>query len=147
MLNKITGYGSIKSTGVKKPSGTTASTAFSELLESAAAEETSPPAPLFDVSATTAVNNMLALQEISEDDVKRRKLVQQGKNMLDVLENLRRQLLAGAIPAHTLVELGRQLSIEKQLVADPKLIEIMDDIELRVAVERAKLEAAFSNGD
>jgi hypothetical protein len=145
MLNKITGYGPVKSTGTtKKTSGTAASSVFASLLGVSDSEETAPAAQLSDVSATAAIGNMLALQEISEEDVKRRKLVQQGKNMLDILENLRRQLLVGSIPAHTLVEMERQLSVHRQEVTDPKLTEVMDDIELRLAVELAKLENAFS---
>jgi hypothetical protein len=144
MLNKITGYGPVKSAGTtKKTSGTAASSAFSSLLGLSDAEGAAPPTQLSDVSATSAIGNMLALHEISEEDIKRRKVMQQGKNMLDTLENLRRQLLMGEIPAHTLVELGRQLSVQRQQVMDPKLMEVMDEIELRVAVELAKLESAF----
>jgi hypothetical protein len=146
MLNKITGYGPVKSTGgTKKTGGTVATSAFASLLGLSDTEETTPAAQLSDVSTTSAVGNMLALQEISEEEVKRRRLVQQGKNMLDTLENLRRQLLMGGVPAQTLVELSRQLSIQKQQVADPKLMEIMDEIELRLAVELAKLESAFNS--
>jgi len=144
MLNKITGYGSVKSAETTKRAGkTAASGVFSTLLGLTETEETTPTTQLSDVAATTAIGNMLALQEISEDDIKRRKLVQQGKNMLDELENLRRGLLMGTIPSSMLQALARQLSIQKQQVVDPKLMEIIDDIELRVAVELAKLENAF----
>jgi hypothetical protein len=145
MLNKITGYGPVKSTGAtKKTGGTAAAGAFASLLGLSDTEETIPTTQTSDVAATSALSSMLALQEISEEEIKRRKVVQQGKNMLDVLENLRRQLLAGGIPAETLVAMGRQLSVQRQQVADPKLMEVMDDIELRLAVELAKLEAAFN---
>jgi len=147
MLNKITGYAPVKSTGSAKKTGkSAASSAFASLLGLSETDEAAPTTQLSDVAATAAVGNMLALQEISEDDVKRRKLVQQGKNMLEELENLRRQLLMGKIPGSMLQTLARQLSIQRQQVADQKLMDILDDIELRVAVELAKLESAFDSG-
>lgn len=143
MLTRITRYGSVKSTGVAKKTGSSSAVGhFSELLEAASIDETVPVTQLSDVAAASAVSNMLSLQEISDEDVRRKKLVQQGKNMLDVLENLRQQLLIGHISAHTLQDLNRQLSIKKQSISDPRLMEVLEDIELRVAVELAKLEQA-----
>ena len=139
---KISGYGSIKSgSGVAKPSAAGASvSSFADILAASETQEASQAGPLSDVAATAALNNLLALQEISEEDVKRKKLTQQGKNMLDSLDVLRRQLLAGVIPRATLQDLSRQLSMQKQTVIDPELRAIIDDIELRAAVELAKLQ-------
>jgi hypothetical protein len=140
---KITGYGTIGSTtGPTKRSGVSPTSSFADVLAATEAENAAPASSLTDVAATAALNNLLALQEISEEDVKRKKLAQQGKNMLDSLEKLRMQLLAGTVPAHTMQELSRQLSLQKQEVIDPQLRAIIDDIELRTAVELAKLEAA-----
>ena len=50
-----------------------------------------------------------------------KKLIQRGNSMLDTLEQLRRRLLLGTLPPHVLLDLGRQLSIQKQTVMDPKL--------------------------
>lgn len=147
MLGKITGYGSVKSaSNVKRRGNVSSAKSFSELLAATGAEETAAVSSLNDVAAASAINNMLSLQEISGEDVRRRKLAQQGKNMLDELENLRRDLLIGAIPGERLQGLARQLSIQKQQVADPRLAALIDDIELRVAVELAKLEMASSGG-
>jgi hypothetical protein len=143
MLNKITGYAPVKSTGGAKKTGSAGGVgAFAQLL--GLADEAAPVTQLSDVAAASALGNMLSLQEISEEDIRRKKLVQQGKNMLDVLEELRRRLLTGAIPVHMLRDLERHISIQKQNVNDPRLAETIDDIELRVAVELAKLENAFS---
>lgn len=143
MLNKVGKYGSVKGTGgVKRKGGTAAAGAFSELLALSSAGETAAAGALSDVAATAAVNNMLALQEISDEDVRRHKLVQQGRHMLDSLEELRHKLLIGAVPAATLQALERQMSIQKQSVTDPKLTALIEEIEIRVAVELAKLERA-----
>ena len=61
---------------------------------------------------------------------------------MDALEDIRRDLLAGGIPMHRLTELKRQISVQKQFVSDPRLNELIEDIELRAAVELAKLEMA-----
>jgi hypothetical protein len=46
-----------------------------------------------------------------------------------------------------LQDLSRHLSVQRQHLNDPRLMEVMDDIELRVAVELAKLENAFHSGN
>lgn len=140
---KISGFGSItSSSGVNKRRGTGAASGFADVLSAAEAAEAGQAASVSDVAATAGINNLLALQEISEEDVHRRKLVQQGNNMLDALEKLRRQILIGAVPQQTLVDIGRQLSVQKQSVSDPHLAALIEDIELRAAVELAKLQVA-----
>src|SRR5438132_987314 len=119
---KVTGYGSINSANsTGKRRGSAAVGGFADLLAATEAGDMSASAPVSDTAATSALSNLLSLQEISEEDVQRKKLVQQGKNILDVLENLRRQLLIGTMPPHILQDLSRQLSVQKQLVNDPKL--------------------------
>lgn len=141
---KITGFGSIKSTGSVKKRGSASSVSnFAELLSLAEASEAAGANASSEVTHTAALNNLLALQEISEEDVKRQKLMRQGSNLLDILEKLRHQLLMGTIPAHLLVDLSRNISLQKQFVTDPKLNSIIEDIELRAAVELAKFEAAI----
>jgi len=111
---KITGYGSINSANAPKKTGSTSSaSSFADLLAAAETEEAGPVIQASDIAATAALNNLLALQEISEEDIQRKKLMQQGKSMLDELEKLRQQLLIGTIPMHTLKDLGRQLTLKK----------------------------------
>ena len=144
---KISGSEPIKPAGGTKRTSSSSSAGgvrFADLL--AGAQEASAP-HVSDVGATAAVSNLLAMQEITEEEVRRKKLLQQGRNIVDVLENLRHQLLIGAVPMHTLRDLARNLAIQKQQVTDPKLMELMADIELRAAVELAKLEMAAGAND
>lgn len=141
MLNKVTGYGPIKSAGnVKGKKGVSGTSSFADILSASSTDETSAAVP---ISATNPVGNMLLLQEVSEEEVRRKRLVRRGHDMLDILETLRRRLLEGRIPADMLAALERQLSAQKQTVMDPQLLELIEDIELRVAVELAKLENAL----
>lgn len=78
---KITGYGSIATTsGLKKRGDVPQAGDFSSLLGAAEAEEASCASAAGEVAATSALSNLLALQELSEEDAHRRKLVQKGKS-------------------------------------------------------------------
>jgi hypothetical protein len=48
-------------------------------------------------------------------------------------------LLLGTIPASRLESLAQQIRAKREQVSDPRLDQILDDIELRAAVELAKL--------
>jgi hypothetical protein len=147
---KISGFEPIKQTGKAEKRGSTSSVSgggFAALLGLSDAQEAAPVSHAGDVAATAALNNLLALQEISEEEVKRKKLLQQGKNTLDALEALRQQLLIGSLPMQVLRDISRNIAIEKQVVTDPHLMALMADIELRAAVELAKLEVAIERKD
>jgi hypothetical protein len=142
---KVTGYGTIRpTTTTRKPGQTSSTTSFSDYLSAAETAEATSAGTVSDVSATNSLSGLLALQEITEEERRKQRLVKRGSGMLDSLENLRQQLLIGAIPADMLSELAAQLEQEKQQVDDPNLIMLLEDIELRVAVELAKLEVAFA---
>ncbi len=146
-ITKVSGYGSIGGAGaIKKRGEASPAGNFADLLAASGAEESGAVSATGDVAAA-ALSNLLALQEISEEDIQRRKLVQQGKTMLEVLENLRRQLLIGTLPPHLLQDLNRQLSLHRQKTADPQLNALIEDIELRAAVELAKLEMATKGAE
>ena len=144
-IMKIGEFNPIKNaTALKKRGGvsSSSSTSFADVLGAFTSEEPASASSMSDVAAASAVNTMLSLQEISEEDVRRKKLILQGKSLLDTLEAIRSRLLTGTISRSLLSDLGRQLSIQRQGVADPHLITLMDEIELRAAVELAKLEKA-----
>ena len=140
---KITGYGSIQNAGnIKKRGDASQVGNFADLLAASGSEESSGVSASGDVAAT-GLTNLLALQEVSEEDIQRKKLIQQGKGLVDILERLRQQLLIGTLPTGLLMDLGRQLALHKQKSADPQLNALIEDIELRAAVELAKLETAL----
>ena len=146
MHMKVTGFGTVSAnSSVHKRRNTGSVGGFSDMLSAAETPETAHTGGLSEVSATPSMSSLLALQEISEEDVQRRKAVAQGHGMLDELEKLRRQLLQGGIPPQTLSDISRQLSLQKQQIMDPVLTAIIEDIELRTAVELAKLEMAAAS--
>jgi len=63
-----------------------------------------------------------------------------AEDMLDRLEELRLGLLAGEIPREKLESLERLVQEQRGAVSDPRLSDLLDEIELRARVELAKLD-------
>ncbi len=85
------------------------------------------------------VDALLALQSVGENGGRRAKAVKRGNSMLDILEDLRLDLLAGNVSEPKLRKL---LNLVRDK-ADPgsedhALADLLDDIELRARVELAK---------
>jgi hypothetical protein len=89
----------------------------------------------------TDLSTVLALQE-TPDSTRgraRKRAQERGKMMLDHLEEIRMGLLLGTIPMSKLEQLAQLIRAKREQIDDPKLLEILDEIELRAAVELAKL--------
>jgi len=82
---------------------------------------------------------LLSLQELPDALAGRRRAVQRGSSLLDRLEDLRLGLLAGIVPRERLQQLAELAQSARDGVDDPRLAELLDQIDLRVAVELAKL--------
>jgi hypothetical protein len=126
---------------VRKSGGSSASgsTGFAKALND------SQPAhsPQMPVSVGFAdLSTMLALQE-APDSTHRSRAKQRAKErcnlMLDHLEEIRMGLLLGTVPMSKLEQLATLVRGKRDQIDDPKLLEILDEIELRAAVELAKL--------
>jgi hypothetical protein len=90
--------------------------------------------------AVAGVGALLALQEVPDAAEQRREAVHRSNDILDELEQLRLGLLTGSVPRPRLQRLMRLLRDRPGEYADPRLDSIIADIELRAAVELAKLE-------
>ena len=84
------------------------------------------------------IDGILALQEVDEDGRGRNPHVERGEEMLDRLDEIRAGLLTGKINSHSLEQLLAQVRSRSQDFTDPKLREILAEIELRAAEELAK---------
>lgn len=89
------------------------------------------------VSASTAIDAILALQAVEDPLFAKRKAVKRGQNMLDVLEEIKADLLAGKVNEGRLNRLMAFVTQAKEQ-SDPKLDALIADIELRAKVELAK---------
>jgi hypothetical protein len=95
--------------------------------------------------ATLAPSGLLALQGVPDPAVeRRRRAIRSAHALLDALDEARRGLLAGVIPVATLQRLRGGLREGAAIEADAGLRSVLNSIEVRSAVEAAKLEAATS---
>jgi hypothetical protein len=88
-----------------------------------------------------SVDAIFAVQEADDQSGQRarRLSIQYGGDVLDDLENLRRDLLLGSIEKDKLSSLAQKMRAHRRQADDPRLNEIIDEIELRAEVEIAKL--------
>jgi len=87
------------------------------------------------------VNALLALQEVDDSLNGRAKARQRAADILDELDQLRDGLLAGTLPREAVVRLAQLVRSHRPDVDDPRLKDVLDEIELRAEVELAKLDS------
>lgn len=84
------------------------------------------------------IDALLALQEVDEQSERRKKAARHGHTLLDSLEAVRADLLAGVVSEDRLERLAHTVSL-RQESGDPAIDSVLEEIELRVKVELAKL--------
>jgi len=104
------------------------------------ADEESSGAPVARAPTLSPVGALLALQEVEGHVNGRQQGMRRGHILLDRLEGIRHALLVGAIPRDQLRTLAEAARQQRPAVEDRRLGQILDEIELRVAVELAKLD-------
>ncbi len=117
--------------GSAKPGG------FSKVL--AADAEALPASTVSGGAALGPVDALLTLQEVSEDPGGRYRGRRRGEALLDQLDELRLGLLVGSLPLATVERLAAVAEAKRGQVDDPQLARVLDEIEIRAAVELAKL--------
>jgi hypothetical protein len=88
----------------------------------------------------STVDNLFLLQEVGDQAGGRKRAVQRGSSLLDRLDDIRIGLLTGSLPRGQLENLRQMAKDQLDQVDDPQLAAILSDIDLRVAVELAKLD-------
>ncbi|RZJ40229.1 MAG: flagellar assembly regulator FliX [Brevundimonas sp.] len=103
-----------------------------------AAAPSSAPAAASAMSGVAGMNALMALQGVETATERRRRAVRRGSGLLDRLDELKLALLSGEAGEGALERLGRTLKEERPEDADPALTSLLDQIDLRAAVELAK---------
>jgi hypothetical protein len=98
--------------------------------------------PVTPAAPSQSVNSVVAIQTVGDatSGPANARARQWGLDTLDQLEQIRTDLLIGAIPKERLMNLARMVSERRQHAEDAGLNQLLDDIELRVRVEIAKYE-------
>jgi hypothetical protein len=134
---EIKGTGRIETSAVKrKTSASAAASGFtvSDTPADAHAQIVAGPGPI------AALDSILMLQGLDDSTQGKSKGLAHGEQLLDLLDSVRDGLLAGGIPRATLNKLAAAVTRRHEVFADPKLQDVLDQIELRAHVELAKLE-------
>lgn len=92
------------------------------------------------VSGVADVSALMALQGVEDPTERRRRAIRRGGGLLDRLDELKLALLSGEAGEGALERLGRGLREERPIDADPELNRLLDQIDLRAAVELAKAD-------
>lgn len=91
------------------------------------------------VSHAGSLDGLLAVQAEEDGQERKRRQARRGHDLLDGLDRLKAALLAGRVSPAELERLKAMLSARREATDDPRLDEVLAHIELRAAVELAKL--------
>lgn len=118
-----------------KRSGTASASAadFAKALEEATARQAPQP-----VGPAHPIDAVLAVQEVPDATTARRRAKRRAEQLLGALDQIRHDILIGAIPRSRLKALSEVVKVQRAVVDDPQLQQVLDEIELRAAVELAK---------
>lgn len=132
---KISGSGPVQTTPIRRRDAASRSSgAFAnELAGDIATREAAAPAE------PPSIGTLLSIQEVGDPLTERRQAVRRGEDLLERLDELRHGLLIGAYPKEKLDQLLVLVRRQRNRVVDPRLQEVLCDIELRAAVELAKM--------
>lgn len=97
------------------------------------------------VAALSSVDALIALQEVPDATTGRARAARRGRDMLDMLEDLRDGLLTGSVSRAILQRLLTLVNVKREAFIDPALADVLNEIDLRARVELAKLNFADAN--
>ena len=99
------------------------------------------PQQIAGTSGISVVDAIFATQMVDGEEEKqiKKKLIKRGNLLVDKLEEIRDALLVGYIDKENLIDIARLVKEQKIESKDPKLHNIISEIELRIEVEIAKL--------
>ena len=92
-----------------------------------------------------SIDALLALQgvgAVESPEERRRRAVKRGHTALDLLDEMKIGLLSGRLDPATLLKLKTAAASLKDLSGDPRVDQVLAEIDLRVEVELAKVESA-----
>ena len=97
------------------------------------------PSPMVALRTVGGIDALIALQGIEDPVERRRRAVKHGRRALDALDELKLGLLAGTLDQATLLRLKSVAADLKEGSGDDRLDQVLGEIDLRVAVELAKV--------
>jgi hypothetical protein len=135
---KIEGPSGPSSAGAARGAGRTAAGGFSlsgagETAEAAEAQR------MAGLDGVMTVSALLALQGVEDPLHRRKRAMGRASRLLDILDDLKVAMLEGRASPSTLDNLARAVREQREDTDDPRLNDVLNQIETRAAVELAKL--------
>ena len=127
---------SVSSAKAKKSAGSSQS--FASYLSQTTGPKSQAVGGASNISVADAIFSTQMVGSEEEREIKR-KLIKRSSELLGKLEDIRDGLIMGYIPKEKLIEISRFVKERRFNAADEKLKDIIEEIELRVEVELAKL--------
>lgn len=91
------------------------------------------------VATTSGLDTLIAVQAYEEPHERKKRQAKRGHDLLDGLDRLKAALLSGRVQLSELERLKDTLALRREVTDDPRLDDVLAHIELRAAVEIAKL--------
>jgi hypothetical protein len=137
-IGETSGARNVGGAGGAKRTGGAKGADFSKFLEGEGGKGVDGPS---GVAQTQIVGAVLGAQEVGDSTSERAngKARQRAEDMLERLEELRTGIVTGSVSRARLMELAQMARSRREAGADPKLLDLVGEIELRAEVELAKL--------
>ncbi|MFD2262350.1 flagellar assembly protein FliX [Lacibacterium aquatile] len=126
-------------TSAKRGEKTSGDGSFAKMLGS---DDAGAPAPATASRPLNAVDPLFAVQAAEAEAGGRKRARKRADDILDRLDDMRHALLTGDLTEGHLASIQRAIEEQRDLLSDPALVELLDEIDLRAQVEIAKLEVA-----
>ncbi|UEM04261.1 flagellar assembly protein FliX [Skermanella rosea] len=136
---KVEGPGSLRNSGAAKRTGRSDGSLASAFARALHGTDDAAASGVNGAQAAGAVNPLLNLQEVEDSTSGPSKAKARAEELLDRLDEIRHALLSGGLPESKLNALQQVAQSHRAEVDDPRLVEILDEIDLRAQVELAKL--------
>ena len=136
-VNGTSGVGAAGAAGRAKPAG---GEGF-KLPSTGGPAAPTQVAPTTSLSGVMGVDALLALQNVGGPLERRKRAVNRAGRILDVLDEMKIGLLSGEVTTHNLHRLQQAIRDQREGTEDERLESLLDEIEVRAAVEMAKLES------
>lgn len=134
---KVNGPSGAAPTGGQRPVRSAGGFSMPQASGAAPASASQAAAP---ASAVADLSALMALQGVETATERRRRAIRRGGTLLDRLDELKIAMLSGEAGEGALERLGRTLREERPKDEDAGLTGLLEQIDLRAAVELAKAE-------
>ncbi len=96
--------------------------------------------------AITNVDSLLAVQAAEDptERAARRRMQDRSDKIIDGLEKIRIAMLNGTLTVGHMIDIADIVASHREKIQDPKLTDIMDEIDLRAQVELAKMRVSMN---